>query len=1041
MRAAADDGSVGGHPAAVPDSAMAEIQRRLSESLEALEMVTSGVHAPHAANGDADGACDDDDDEDDVPPEVAATGIGGVGGAGGEAASDEELEGSEEDDKLRDIDVTYADLRLRDGIHRPYPYLLDTRRIYSYTKMRFYRKGSLQNYVGEICLFGATLKRPDPNRPIIHLQVPNFTYYLHARSRDEEASLVLRLEKWIQVANVPYTNRSAVFLTVSVQFADKDVRTPADGGDAALLSFSAAGAASTAPVGALGSGGGGGGSGLAAALGSGTVPVAPPYLPPSGAGGGLGGGGGYVKEGAVRVTGLAQRTWALSAQTRYSVVYLELLTDIHQEVSFTFVHTQLGVLAHAPALRLRDIIGHHLNTSNGSLHVPLLERSRKRAGTMVIAWDIAPERYLKLQLSGSNIWRKDFVRPDPFFRVKRHGAKGATTTVYRSEAYKNLAHPSFLPLQLSIPPAYVVKAGRRGRRQYVLVSCAPEKGDAGANKKGPHDPCGTLNSTAGLASSTGGGGVVGGGPGGKKGDGDEGDSLEDHVVDWVGEIVSAGEDKSDENRKKLNLLRVMDTEHKGKGGGRRAAQDTEGSEAAEVTRRVVEEIARAKQAKRSINDNDVAWSAVSLSDTLTVELWDNNMSRARRLTNPSLIGTLELTLHSVLGDINLQAEPCGELSKTTATFRLLRSARYNDDEPPASEVQRGHSLLTAELAGSGRRAGGLLLSGRQGRGGDCTNAQSTVLPTPEARARQLESKMRLASASLNERPSFLHFIKGKWCVELAVCIDFTQGSHQHHKQSRIVPSWNIFQMLITHCMSFLGPFTGRGGADLYGFAGVQPSAEYQVFPIHKHANTVMHSGTQRDAEDATMCNASSSASTPTQSGRHRGRKMGGEGAGGHESDEEDGEDEGGRNVNVASLEGVIEGDHATTDLTGTALQLGYSRAKEQMSRLFDTTLPIFLLPVIRTAAARVREINHKRADTVAATTERFFRELAEHRAATGGTASDLGGVPLSLLQMASFLDKEPLHTFGVGIIMIGSTQVRVSFTPSPLTFITTTTTF
>ena len=886
-------------PGSLNADQMADIQRRLSMSIETLDVSGPGpVNMQSLKSFGTTGnvidantlevpsgirmrtkrvsVCNDEDTDDGCTnPDVSG-------------ATSPATNSADSSSKLGEMEVAYAGLRLRDGVHRPYPYLLDTRRVFSYTKLRFYRKGALSNYVGEICLFGASLVRPDPHRPIIHLKVPNFTYYLHVRSKDEEETLVLRIQKWISVANLPYTNRHSVFLTVSV-VPDRQGKHQ-------------------------------------------TTPRCDE---------------GYIKEGMIKFSTAVERTWVCTARTRYSVIYFDARTDVHQEMRLSFDHTQLGLLGHSQPLRVSEILGHHSGAVNGYLNVPLFERSRKHAGVMRISWDVAPERYLKLKLSGSNVWRKDFVRPDPFFRIKKHSSNGSTTVIYRSEAYKNVAHPEFLPVQLAVPPAYVTKPGRDKR--YVMLSCIDEKPEKVGEEHG----------------SGGGGGAP-----------ETAKTNEPQIIDWVSSIVTARDDKSDAN-KKLNLLRVMEGEL-----GRLRSAHTE-AEAAEITRHIVNEVERASKGKRSINDNDSSWSTVSLLDTLTFEFWDNNISRSRRLTKPCLIGTLEVTLRSVLGDVDFQLSECGDLNHPNQNFRLVRSARYNDDEPPATEVTR----VAKEERRRGRSAPPV---SRQGRGGDCSNAQSTVLPTPEARMRALESKVKLHSICLEERASFLHFIRGKWCIELVMCVDFTQGAQQQHKQSRVVPSWNMFQMLITHCMSFLGTYTGRGGADLYGFAGVQPSGEFQVFPIHKHPGLSV----TRPEGDASM----------RQGVQHEA------------SDDEEDVDEGVAASLGANVAGRSVGDHQTTDLAGNSLQMGYLRAKEQMGRLFDSALPVFLLPVIRTSAARVREVSRARTEAIEATTDLFFQELTNFK-------SKGAKCPFSLLQMASFLDKAPHHTFGVGVVMIGGSMV------------------
>ena len=778
---------------------------------------------------------------------------------------------------VQEVEQTFIDLRLRDGMQRSYPYLLDIGRVYNYTKLRFYRRGSLSQHVGEICLFGATFHRPDQNRPIFHLKVPNFTYYLRVHTEEEELSLTLAIDRWIQVANLVYTNTSQMFLTITVK-VNKDI----------------AGDNHTSSVNRKG----------------------------------------YIREGSIRIGSAAQKTWTMSSNTKQTAVLLSLQYDRPQDAVFSFQHTQLGTLVHTQTVRMRELTGLH-NPKN-LVTVPLMERSRKLSAVMTLSWDIARDRYLKLRCSGHNLWRKDFVRSDPFFRIKRQrlpilererGAekesredpqRKSLTTLYRSEAYRNLANPEFLPIHIAVSPAYTIPDGF-DESNLVLVTydtlCYP--------------------------------------------------TPEGFFCDWVTEILT-GQDEKD--KAKWN---VMMTPTK---NGTGSVEDVHNA-------KIMGELDKLIKPKAALNDNNSIWTTASLTETLVGEIWDNNWSRSARLAKPTLMGTFELSLCDVIGNIELATAACGELPKRSREFKLRRHAKYNDDEPPASEKARGLPIDSEY---------------RQGRGQDSSNAQSTVLPNPSSRLRTLESRVHLDSVSLNERPSFFHFLESRWCLELAFAIDFTATSHTQHRTNRLKSSWNTFQMLLNHCTSFLSPYTGRGGGDLFGFSGVHPSAEYQVFPIHRHDG----------AADVEFQDLEDSISKSSADEQEEGRES------------RDGSEEG-KNL-FAQIASRSKNDHV--DLQGTTLHLAYSRARDQINRLVETSFPVFLLPVIRTVTARVKEVAKFRRESILKTKNLFYEMLNRATSSPGKLH-----IPSQLYQMADFLDSTPCYTFGVSTIIISSSKVYILF--------------
>eukprot|EP00659_Diplonema_papillatum_P006020 gene6020-9245_t len=392
---------------------------------------------------------------------------------------------------VEEIEQCFVDLKLKDGMTKPYPYVLDVGRIHNYTKLRFYRRGQLACHAGEICLLGAAVSRPDEKRPVVHVTVPNFTYYLRTPVSADVDALVARVEEWIGIANATYTNENRIFLTVE-------------------------------PV--LGGAGGDDPSHQQQARGH------------AGGGGAAAGAAGCVTEGSIQLGAHPPLAWAVPDGASHSVVLLSLSSLYPQELVFSFRHSTLGHLAPAQPIRVRELTGVHGgcgSSPGGVFAVPLSQRGRVPCGTLRLSWSVAPQRYLRLMLAGEHLWRKDFVRPDPFFRIKRAAAphrdpsspprrgdatpslpspragslsptlqralspprrqrggfsspgnprtgrphdaaakpavrhlpsasacqpSGGGVTIYKSEGYRNTAHPGFLPVHIGVPEGYVVPA-------------------------------------------------------------------------------------------------------------------------------------------------------------------------------------------------------------------------------------------------------------------------------------------------------------------------------------------------------------------------------------------------------------------------------------------------------------------------------------------------------------------------------------------------------------------------------------------------------
>eukprot|EP01063_Lacrimia_lanifica_P008669 TRINITY_DN15718_c0_g1_i1.p1 TRINITY_DN15718_c0_g1~~TRINITY_DN15718_c0_g1_i1.p1 ORF type:complete len:1549 (+),score=558.08 TRINITY_DN15718_c0_g1_i1:60-4706(+) len=840
--------------------------------------------------------------------------------ADGEAAAESAEDGGEEEEgKLPEIETPYVDLRLRDGVQNPYPYVLDTRRVYSYTKLRFYRRSRLHHHVGEVCLYGASIHRPDPLRPVYHIRVPNFTYYIrtsiHAAEDDPH---VAAIEKWIDVANTPYTNVNQVFLTVAFSFPQPPMRRGSNEPDPQ----------------------------------------------------------GYLTKGTVRVGAGAEKAVELDRTTKYLVVLVRLHADRPQRLMLGLTHTLWGELAHHQPIRLWDLLGWHSQGASDGYTVQLFDKARRQAGSASITWDIAPDRHIRLGMEGYNLWRKDFVRSDPFLRVRRKpagqprraGQKSSNgALVYRSEGYQNLAHPEFLPIIFAVPPVYVMKPWQAGCPEEGVVVMVYSARDAPMPVED--------GAAAGRANE---------------------DEKPAPATDWLTEI--AGRDDTAAARSRFqHMMRKADGEDGETPGG--ATPFGEALPVAQdVPQKVLEAIRQKLRLKTALNDNDSEWPAVNLTDTLTVEWWDNHHSRRKKQSHPTPIGELEFTLQAALGNVNLMLEPCGELKTHVTTLQIVRSAKYNDNEAPRGEKTRGHQLITDYDL-------------REGTG----NAQSTILHQRDARSRSTNSRMKLTHASLHERPSFLHFLKARWCIETCICLDLTQGSHALHRSRPIVPGHNIFQLLMAQCVLFLAPLTGRGGADLYGFAGVVPAAEYQVFPIHKQTHVLSGATGPRGSTAADARRRSKRRSCASRRSMASKKTSVANTASDRDAGTQ-GESDSDENAPQLNQQGIMPTGADAVDLTGGQLQLGYGRARDQIGRLMDTFFPVFLLPVLRTCTARTEEVIKARKEYVQATEQAFFQELERVAAGARLRADDLE----ALEEMAQTLDTLPQHGFAVNVIMIAN---------------------
>eukprot|EP01062_Namystynia_karyoxenos_P032990 TRINITY_DN24282_c1_g3_i1.p1 TRINITY_DN24282_c1_g3~~TRINITY_DN24282_c1_g3_i1.p1 ORF type:complete len:1802 (+),score=522.33 TRINITY_DN24282_c1_g3_i1:73-5478(+) len=943
-----------------------------------------------------------------------------------EERDDEDAEGMEEDDECcceRPLMTTsssgYIDLKLKDGFHRPFPYVLDINRIHGCTRLRYYRReAAAATPSGEVCLCGAYLSRPDPSRRLFHLRVPNFTYYLRTFSPEETALLIARIKRWVRVANTCYSSLCRAFLRVHV---DVEGGADADG------VVSQRRAQRMGPAHGL--------LDLSFALGQ-----------------------------------QQPQTWPMPAGVTRCLIEARFLADLPQTLYFRTVHAVHGPLYTPGACSLAELLGRHRSALT-PLQLPLLEVSKRRRGTVTVTWEPASDRYVRLCWAGRDLWRKDFVRADPFFRVRiaptpvplppprdgpveaasrsprgaaqrgsvpraslaasprrhsvspyvmhqtpgsvsrrrgeplmpqrdndtpappvaallpgqRRGAPPLLRTAYRSEGYRNTASPDFLPMHLALPVDSGIDAPRHPDEApppVFVYDPAPDVEDC------PDDWL-ALATTAAAGQTDGG--------------------LAPPPIspDLLGErqlaLKRRDPDGAGGRQKNCVLRRTLD--------GQFVMEAAEGPLSREEADKVA--AVTAASGPPPVNSNDSRWAEVRGSETLVFEVWDSNWSRTLKASLPTLIGNFETTLCSFLGLPDVQRAADGVARARVKEFKLLRSAKYDDDEPPPPE----HAPDGGEVPHTP------ILAPRRGRGADSGNAQSTVLSTQEARYRGLQRKFALREASIHTRPSFLSFLKANWCIEAVAAVDFSLESIPAHKAPRIHGGWTALQVVMHHCLSFVLPFCGRGGADLYGFGGVLPHKEYQVFPVHSHQGGLL--STELLGEDRRpqpeLPLAMSMRSDDVASSRHSSVRSRSNVALPNEADA------------LAAPGLPWECNSPTTppppghaspdspkaapplDQKGVALMGSYVRAREQVHQFADGHFPVLLLPALRVATARVRAVAAERLRRCAAAQQRLRGELEAGEEDTFAADADRNN---RIEALASALVQEPQHTFGVGVAFV-----------------------
>eukprot|EP00759_Apiculatamorpha_spiralis_P058752 PhF_6_TR931/c0_g1_i1/m.1631 len=126
-----------------------------------------------------------------------------------------------------------------------------------------------------------------------------------------------------------------------------------------------------------------------------------------------------------------------------------------QKLDVKVTHAHMGLLSPKARITVAQLLGTHQGAQN-RLELSLEDAGGVDRGAIHLWWEPIVMRFMELDLRSKHLYRKGFVRCDPFYFVRKHHPDvDFKHVVYGSEAVRDVSDVKWMPLVVEIDPLFV----------------------------------------------------------------------------------------------------------------------------------------------------------------------------------------------------------------------------------------------------------------------------------------------------------------------------------------------------------------------------------------------------------------------------------------------------------------------------------------------------------------------------------------------------------------------------------------------------------